>query len=522
MAVNRERAGASLAGWRARVSRSRGRLLAALAAFGLATAASAAVQDRAASSADPGPDPPTVHMRIEGPLDDGTLAYLQRALRTAREVGSSRVVIELDTPGGPVELMWTLSRLIAEAIDEGIHVVAWVNDSATSAGALIAISCRSVYMRSRATIGSAQPVLDTGVGIAPIPESHREKFTSVLRARFRAVATERGRSPALAEAMVDPEVEVREVSENGLRRLITGTEWDDAVQRHSPPTLERTLCRQGELLNLTGEEAIELGIADGRAESVLEVLDKIGAGGSELLSIERSRSDELLGALTRYSFLILAAGLVLAFLEIKAPGFGLPGILSIVCFAVLFIGRYLVGLADVPHIVLAAMGVGLIVVELFVMPGTLWFGLGGAVLIIAGLILSQLGPGFAPGDPLDQAVAMDAVAGLILTAAGSLIAAWLLSRVLPRAPGVRRLVLQPAGASVADALPEAAREVREGDVGSALTDLRPVGKITLDRSGSLEFEASCSGGALARGARVRVVEVRGGRLVVESTVEEKR
>jgi membrane-bound serine protease (ClpP class) len=165
----------------------------------------------AGAGAAPASDAVT-HMRLAGPIDEGTLAFLERTVRAAEEQGGGRLVIELDTPGGPVEVMWTLSKRIDAALQRGVRVIAWVNASALSAGALVALSCEDVYMRRRATIGSAQPIVAVpGMGAAPVPEPLEEKVQSVLRARFRAVAGWRGRPEALAEAMVDPEVEVRKV-----------------------------------------------------------------------------------------------------------------------------------------------------------------------------------------------------------------------------------------------------------------------------------------------------------------------
>ncbi|MFT5051903.1 MAG: membrane-bound serine protease (ClpP class), partial [Chlamydiales bacterium] len=160
------------------------------------------------------------HMRIAGALDLGTLALLQRALGEVRASGGDRLVIEIDTPGGPVDIMWLMAKAIDEAVRDGVLVVAWVNDRALSAGVLVSLACERVYMRQRATIGSAQPVITLPGGIAPLPEAGglREKWTSSLRAQFRACAEWRGRSPVLAEAMVDEQIEVRLIEVDGESR----------------------------------------------------------------------------------------------------------------------------------------------------------------------------------------------------------------------------------------------------------------------------------------------------------------
>ena len=228
-----------------------------------------------------------------------------------------------------------------------------------------------------------------------------------------------------------------------------------------------------------------------------------------------------------FAFLLLAAGLVLAYTELKMPGFGLAGILSAACFTLLLVGRHLVGLADVPHLVAAGLGLVLLAVELFVLPGTLWFGLAGGALLVFALVFSALGPGFSLSSPLDRELLQDTTFEFLLTAVASLAVMWAISRFLPETPVLRRMSLGSGGSlpgtadvpvSFGEAVPEGSL-AQVGALGEALTDLRPVGKVRLDRDPRHELEASAAGGAIDRGARVRVVEVRTGRAFVEPFVE---
>jgi membrane-bound serine protease (ClpP class) len=222
----------------------------------------------------------------------------------------------------------------------------------------------------------------------------------------------------------------------------------------------------------------------------------------------------------------LLAGLVLGYVELKMPGFGLPGILSIVCFVLLLAGQYLAGLADVPHIVAVALGAALIAVEVFVVPGTLWLGIAGLILVVGGLILGSLGPGFDIGNPVDQDLVVKAATRILVTASVALVIAFTISRFLPKIPVGRRLVLAPSAdvAAFAGAMPEASSEraasARPGAMGRAISALRPVGKVVLDSTGAHEWEARSSGALLSAGARVRVVEVSAARLVVEGAQED--
>jgi len=467
-------------------------------------------------------------VRIDGALDVGTQALLRRAIDEAEERGD-RLVLELDTPGGEIELMWQLANALLDASDAGIQTAAWVDDRALSAGALVALACERVYMRSHATIGSALPVSVGPGGLMPVAEDEevREKLSSALRAEFRGVAERRGRPGILAEAMVDPELEVVEVRVEGELRLLSSGELDDLRERGTPHEFLRTVVARDELFNATGSEAVALGLADGLAESRDELWAKLGLSGARETVLVRARSESLASWLVALSPLLLIAGFVLMYLELKTPGFGLPGSLGLACFAIVLGGQYLVGLADIPHVILIAAGAALIAAELFLLPGTLWLGLAGALSIVGGLIWSFAGSRVGLDYALDRAIVIEESLRVFGSGFVALLVIWGLSRVLPYTPVLGRMVVGPDTVGPAAAMPEAGgvhgRAAHVGGKGRALTALRPVGKVALDADATLEFEARAEGAEVARGARVRVVEVQpSGRLVVEPLDEEAR
>lgn len=452
------------------------------------------------------------HLLVQGELDKGTLAHLERGVRHARAQGHRQLVVELDTPGGEITLMWRLAKSLRNASESGLQTVVWVSGNATSAGSLVALAADRLYMRTASTIGSATPVTFGPEGMSEAPE----KIRSVVRAQFRAIAEERGRDPNLAEAMVDPAVAVYEIRGARGREFVSGQQWNDLRLSSEVPELVGTIVREGELLNATGPEAVRLGLADGLAQSLRELVSVLGCSDCAIVTLERRRSEDALGFLARITPVLLLLGLWLGYTELKAPGFGLPGILAIVCFAVALVGQYLVGLADAPHLVLVAFGVALVAVELFLLPGTIWFGLIGGLCVLGGLVMAQLGPGFEFSQPLDRQILLDAAFQLVLLALAALAGLWALARFLPEAPGLRHMVLAPdARPSFAEALPEArAGAARVGAVGLAETPLRPVGRVLLDADPVHAFEARADGEWIAAGARVRVLEVAAGRLVV--------
>ena len=193
-------------------------------------------------------------------------------------------------------------------------------------------------------------------------------------------------------------------------------------------------------------------------------------------------------------------------------------------------GRHLVGLADIPHIVVATIGAALLVAELFILPGTIWLGLVGGLMLIGALLLGQLGPGFDPSSPLDRQLLFDTAFGFSVTALATLAAVWAVVHFLPEMPVLKRLTLAAGGSvpgdPVEDGFGEAVPESEElevmhlGSYGHAVTDLRPVGKVVLDGAPVRPYEASSAGPAISREARVRVVDLRSGRLVVEPVRED--
>ena len=144
------------------------------------------------------------------------------------------------------------------------------------------------------------------------------------------------------------------------------------------------------------------------------------------------------------------------------------------------------------------------------------------MLVLGGLVTAGLGSAIALEYPLDRKLAADAALNLAFGLFAAVAIGGLLSRMLPRTPVLRHLVLQPAsigdlhGSAVQDALGERGELAQVGAKGTALTDLRPVGKVVLDANPGVEYEARAPAMPLSTGVRIIVVEARAGRLIVES------
>jgi len=493
----------------------------AFVALGLALVLAPACGGSAASETPAGPR--VTHVRLHGPIDVGALALISRGVRAAKQSGSSALLLEIDTPGGSIEVMWDLQKQLLAAEEDGLELACWIHDHAASAGALIALTAKSVYMTPSGTVGSAYPIVEGAEGMISLPtdDGVREKQLSFLRSQFASMAERRGRPPALAMAMVDPAVEVRQVRVDNELRLFDGDQWDDLRESGREYELVATISSAGKLLNLTAKQAVELRFADGIAENLDQVLERIGyAPGDASIVVERSSGERTVVWLERLTPLLILAAIVLGYLEFKLPGFGLPGILSAACILAVVGGKYLAGLAEVPHIVAVAIGLVLIVLELLAFPGTLWLGISGGVLVAGGLIAASVGPGFTLADPIVGERLLDTGIEYALAAVLAIVVAMVLSRWLPKTPILRRVVLAPdPTGSFAGAMPETVELPALGALGVALTDLRPVGKVAMDGDTGVEFEARSAGAFLLAGSRLRVLEVGSGRLVVEGLSE---
>ena len=469
-------------------------------------------------------------VELKGELDPGMQSLLRRAIDGAKERGDL-LVIEFDTPGGRLDRMTQIARSIDRARSEGVVVVGWVSGHALSAGALIAMVSDQLYMRTSATLGAAAVIRasPTGVeGLTPEDPIVAEKTLSAYRAEWRAWAEQRGRPGALAAAMVDPELEVLLVDVDGERRYVTAEEWDDLRERGVDVVKLETVVTRGMLLTTTGPEAVRHGLANGLAESPAELLAKIGVDGESRYAVERTRSERWAAFFSSIAFALIGLGILFAYMELQQPGIGLPGALAAVCFGLLLFGRYLTGLADVPHFVLIGLGVVLVGVEIFVTTGTLVAGITGALMVFAGLVWSGLGPGMPFDSALERAVLLDGARNTVIWLSLGLIGGLILSRLTLRVPFLRRwLVVEGTavatdsafGSGVGELVGAEVAAARAGALGRAITALRPVGLVELDSVPGRRLEAQVDGDLLEEGQRIRVVEQRTGRLVVEAVPE---
>jgi membrane-bound serine protease (ClpP class) len=410
---------------------------------------------------------------VEGVIDLGLAPFVRRVLDEAAAAGAAAVILDINTFGGRVDA----AVLIRDALlGSRVRTVAFVNKRAISAGALISLAATTIAMADGGTIGAATPVATGAPGGAAQPVE--EKTVSYMRKEFRATAESRKRPPLLAEAMVDADVEIPGV------------------------------IAKGKLLTLTTEEALKHGLADFRADSLPAVLASLEVPGAEVRRATQKWAETLVRFLTHpvVSSLLMTIGILGIIVEIRTPGFGVPGAFGAASLALFFWGHWLVRLAGWEELLLVGAGLLLLAVELFVTPGFGVTGVFGLVALIGGLGLSLVGAG-ATWEVVLTAVGQVAVS-LLLAIAASLG----LLRVLPRLPFGRRLVLETeltAREGFASA-PETDRAWL-GKRGTAASPLRPAGIADIEGE---RVDVVSDGEFVDAGEPITVVRVDGNRIVV--------
>ena len=417
---------------------------------------------------------PVVYLApIDGIIDLGLAPFVRRVLDEAAAAGAAAVILEINTFGGRVDA----AVLIRDALLRSqVRTVAFVNKRAISAGALISLAAERIVMADGGTIGAATPV-ELGAPGAPA-QPVAEKTVSYMRKEFRATAESRKRPPLLAEAMVDADVEIPGV------------------------------VAKGKLLTLTTQEALKHKLADARADTVDAVLVSLDLAGAEVRRATQTWAETLVRFLTHpvVSSLLMTIGILGIIVEIRTPGFGVPGSLGIASLALFFWGHWLVRLAGWEELLLVGAGLILLAIEVFVTPGFGVTGVLGLTALIGGLGLSLVGAG-ATWAMVVTAVGQVA-ASLLLALAVSLV----LLRFLPRLPFGRRLVLETeltAHEGFASA-PETDRAWL-GKRGTAASTLRPAGIADIEGE---RVDVVSDGEFIEAGELLTVVRVDGNRIVV--------
>ncbi len=443
------------------------------------------------------------------PLTREVLKKMQRVEPTQIKA----VILEIDTPGGLVSAALEICRQIKILEESKIEVYAYITGFAWSGGALIALACDRIYMIEQASIGSAQVKVITPVGM----EDADEKALSAMRAHFRAFAEHRGYPKALAEAMVDPSLEVHEVHYRGERFFKTAPEllkMRGEVQEAGQIIDRGIVVASGKLANFTAQEAKNFGFCKAICQTRADVLKEVNLSELEVVEFKSTSEDMLINFLTDrwIQIFLIALGLLGIFIEFWTPGFGVPGILGVTFLALAFVGGYLAETAAVWEIVLFIIGLALLAIEIFIIPGFGIVGITGIICCLLGILLSFQNF-ILPNNESEVNELMQNIFKLTLSLGIDIIVIFVLIRFLPEGAPLRRLSMTTVQ-NVEDGYTVAIPSFQDlvGKTGLVVAQLRPVGRATIDGK---SYDVESQGDFFDIGTPVRVVEIQANRIIVD-------
>jgi len=411
---------------------------------------------------------------IEGDIDLGLAPYVRRIVNEAEKNSADAIIFRINTFGGRVDAATQIKDAI---LNSRVKTIAFIDKRAISAGALIALSCEKIVMVPGASIGASTVVDQAG-------QKQSEKYQSYMRSEMRATAEKNKRRTDIAQGMVDEKIIVPDLQ-------------DDSTK----------------LITLTTEEAIKYKMADTVLTSIEDVKKVLVDQNAEVVSVSSNWAEDLVRFLNNpiISSLLIMVGLIGLYTEIKTPGWGLPGTAALICLALFFGSAYILELASIIEILIFVIGVILLIVEIFVIPGFGIFGIFGIIFMVAGLFLGLL----SDIDLIDWNVMSMAIIQLALTFLGAFISIMILLRFLPKSSVLNRLVLQDQVSAKSGYADKQTFSEYVGLTGIALTDLRPSGAAIINEK---RIDVVTEGDYINHGSEIIVKSAEGSKIVVAKKV----
>ncbi len=399
--------------------------------------------------------------------------HTQKAFQEAKTLHADIIIIHMNTYGGMLDAADSIRTKI---LDSKIPVYVFIDKNAASAGALISIACDSIYMAPGSSMGAAT-VVDQKGEVLP------DKYQSYMRSIMRATAEVNGRNPDIAQAMVDPSIYIKGVSDTG------------------------------KVLTFTPSEAIKNGFCEAEVNSVNELLQHAGIKHYNIKQQQLTATDKITGFLINpvisgILIMIIIGGI---YFELQTPGIGFPLAAAVTAALLYFAPLYLEGMASHWEILLFIVGLILLALEIFAIPGFGVTGFAGILLITTGLTLSlvkHIGPGTFDYDLSGLIKALFLV--VISMSIGILISIFLAKRLL-ESPSFRFALNNRQLASEGYTI--AAKEYRSmiGKTGVAQTQLRPAGKVIIEGE---QYDAVSQISYINKGEQVKVISYNNGQLTV--------
>lgn len=461
----------------------------------------------------------------DSPMEIGPYSesYLNRKLERAKQLGADVVVIEMDSPGGYLDEGLSMAGTLRDL--DWAKTVAFVPRQSLSAGSFLCLACDEVLVAKNGFIGDAGPIfLDENFMF----QHASEKVRSDLAAKIRKLAEDGGRPPALAEAMVDMDLEVFKVThaDNGKVSYMSDAELkalEDPTEWKKGPLLQES--KEGVFLEVSGPVAVEIGLAEAVVNSRAAIAKRYGQELENVVILESTWIDTLVIVLNYRSVTVLLfiIGLIAAYIELAAPGIGVGGLVAGLCFGLFFWSRFCGGTAGWLEVLLFLAGVCFIAMELFVIPGFGVAGFGGVLLIISSLVMASERFGGTQGVSLNGVLA--SLLTVCVAGVGSIVGMWAASKYFGGLKLFSHLTLEPpkpvvAAASLAGAgagaVSSHALPLSIGDQGVADSMLRPAGRALF---GETYYDVVTDGSFVDPGSRIRIIKLSGTHITVRQVEE---
>ncbi|MCP3924637.1 MAG: serine protease [Desulfobacterales bacterium] len=445
---------------------------------------------------------------VSGKIDSAAGSFIQRAVDEGIKNKVSMIIFEMDTFGGGLNAAYKIVDTIVNVPDD-IKTVAFIKTKAISAGALISLACNRIYMKKSTTIGDCAPISYYNNQVQMLGE----KFQSPLRAKFRTLAKKSGYSESLAESMVSENIEVYEIKyRDGSKKYMDLKSYNGlSKDKLKKITSKKVVVKKGELLTMDNSEAINLGFSKKTVETKDEILFDMDYKNTKYYSYKLNWSETLVNYILPFTPVLIIIGLIALFTEFKMPGFGFPGITAAICLSLAFGSQFLVGLANYTEFLIIAVGLILLILELFVIPGFGIAGVAGFCLIITGMVLS-LQDFTIPTYPWQKELLFKNLTLIVSSVVIAFISGMLILRyVFPNLSIAKKgpYLTKTLEDSKADSFETLS--VKVGDTAVAESYLRPSGKIKVNDD---IIDAISEGEFLEKGTIVEVIKISGNRVIV--------
>ncbi len=400
-------------------------------------------------------------INLSGEIDPGLVSFVERGIKEAEDAGASLIIFELDSYGGLVDSGIKIKDLIFAS---QISTVGFIKGRAWSAAALISLSSEKLVMSTGSSIGAAET------------RPNDEKYISALRKEFKATAERRGKNSELAAAMVDADIEIEGI------------------------------IASGKLLTLTTEEAIKNDIADYKVNNINELLNVLGFSSSKIVEIRAKSSEKFARIVTRpaVSGVLLSIAFIGLIFEALTPGWGVGGTIGLVSLGTFFSAYIINGVANWGLVVLFIVGLILISMEIFIVPGFGITGIGGLIAIFSSLFFL-----FPTAN-----IALTVLATVLFI---SILATIVIIKFFGASRFWKRIALGESQTKERGYVVQIDKETLIAKKGKVLSPLRPAGIIEIDGE---RLDVVSEGDFIESGQIVEIIKISGNRIVVKKKEEE--